>query len=57
RLYLYSDADTIVMETSVRGHIARVRTAGVWVNEEYFRGSPHVMHARMYPEVYWTAVK
>ncbi|KAJ7057306.1 hypothetical protein C8F01DRAFT_1060955 [Mycena amicta] len=57
RLYLYSDVDIIALDERVRGHIGRARTAGVWVNEEYFRGSPHVMHARMYPEAYWTAVR
>ncbi|KAJ7196223.1 hypothetical protein GGX14DRAFT_473804 [Mycena pura] len=56
RLYLYSDADAVARVSSVREHIARARAAGLNVREVRFEKSPHVLHARVYPEQYWAAV-
>ncbi len=53
RLYLYSKGDELVTWTSVEEHIADVKEMGFTCLSHVFQKSPHVSHARMYPERYW----
>jgi len=57
RLYLYSDTDKLVPSGSVEEHIAEAKAKGLNVRAVLFKGSPHVAHARVYPERYWNAIQ
>ncbi|KAK0192650.1 hypothetical protein F5146DRAFT_1136476 [Armillaria mellea] len=57
RLYVYSRADDMVPWDQVQQHAERTRGLGWDVRTEVFEDSPHVAHARAYPERYWHAVK
>jgi hypothetical protein len=57
RLYLYSDADDMIPAEEVEAHAAEAKVRGLEVRMEKFEGSPHVAHARTYPERYWGAVR
>ncbi len=57
RLYMYSRADDMVPWDQVQQHAERTRGLGWDVRTEVFEDSPHVAHARAYPERYWHAVK
>ncbi|KAJ6544358.1 hypothetical protein B0H19DRAFT_1267637 [Mycena capillaripes] len=57
RLYLYSDADQTSFVGDVKAHIAAAKQKGLNIREEYFLGSPHVQHSRVYPERYWAAIR
>ncbi|KAF7317168.1 hypothetical protein HMN09_00451700 [Mycena chlorophos] len=57
RLYLYSMADAMVPWQDVDAHYAVCERAGMDVRRVKFAASPHVAHARVYPEEYWGAVK
>ena len=57
RLYLYSQAEEMVLWTEVEKHVEEVRKVGLDVRMKRFEGSPHVVHARIDPERYWGAVK
>ncbi|KAF8193449.1 hypothetical protein BJ912DRAFT_901834 [Pholiota molesta] len=57
RLYLYSDADDMIPAEEVEAHAAEAKGRGLEVRMEKFEGSPHVAHARTYPERYWGAVR
>ncbi|KAF8954310.1 hypothetical protein BDZ97DRAFT_1766358 [Flammula alnicola] len=54
RLYIYSTADDIIPAEEVEAHAKRARKVGVDVRTED-EGSPHVAHARTYPELYGVA--
>ncbi|KAJ7983177.1 hypothetical protein DFH06DRAFT_1172597 [Mycena polygramma] len=56
RLYLYSDSDRFSPVGSVKDHIEAAKQKGLNIQEEYFLGSPHVQHSRIYPDRYWDAV-
>ncbi|KAH8901055.1 DUF829-domain-containing protein [Thozetella sp. PMI_491] len=56
RLYLYSKGDVLVAWETVEQHIAEVKSMGFQCTSHVFEESPHVGHARMYPERYWGAI-
>ncbi|KAI9336335.1 hypothetical protein BDR26DRAFT_1008890 [Obelidium mucronatum] len=56
RLFLYSDSDDLVQASEVRGYIQEAKKEGVVVEERFFVGSPHVMHAVVFKEEYWNTV-
>ncbi|KAJ7183291.1 hypothetical protein C8R46DRAFT_1066488 [Mycena filopes] len=57
RLYLYSKMDNMVPWVDVAEHAAQSAAEGLDVRSVCFEKSPHVSHARLYPERYWAAVK
>ncbi|KAJ7732139.1 hypothetical protein B0H16DRAFT_1893125 [Mycena metata] len=57
RLYVYSKADVMVPWADIEEHAAQSASQGLPVQRLCFEKSPHVAHARVYPEAYWTAVK
>ncbi|KAJ7503545.1 hypothetical protein B0H11DRAFT_586645 [Mycena galericulata] len=57
RLYIYSKVDEMVPFTDVEAHAARSESEGLDVRRVCFDKSPHVAHARLYPEEFWTAVR
>ena len=57
RLYIYSDTDKLVNHKHVAEHIANAKELGLNVRGEYFKGSPHVAHARADPDRYWDAIR
>ncbi|KAF8071566.1 hypothetical protein FPV67DRAFT_1622026 [Lyophyllum atratum] len=57
RLYLYSKKDEMVPFQDVEGHAKDAEAAGLNVRAVVFEDTPHVSHARIEPERYWTAVK
>ncbi|KAJ6447399.1 hypothetical protein C8R47DRAFT_967245, partial [Mycena vitilis] len=50
RLYLYSDTDRFSPVGPVKFHIEAGKQKGLNIQEEYFLGSPHVQHSRIYPD-------
>lgn len=57
RLYLYSKADDMVSWKDVEEHATTAVSKGLNVSVECFEDTPHVAHARKYPDRYWAAVK
>lgn len=57
RLYLYSEEDQLVYYKDLEQHAADAKKAGYSVWLEKFDGTPHVAHARKYPERYWKMVR
>jgi len=60
RLYFYSKADQLVEWKPLQAHIGQVKQelgSGGVVREEMFEQTPHVAHARVYPQRYWSAVR
>jgi hypothetical protein len=57
RLYIYSKVDTMIPSVDVEVHASRSASDGLDVRKLCFDNSPHVGHARVYPERYWAAVK
>ncbi|KAJ1328252.1 DUF829 domain-containing protein [Microdochium nivale] len=56
RLYLYSDADEIILAKDIEIHAAEARQMGFDVDLEEFDGSEHCGHLRRHPEQYWRAI-
>ncbi|KXJ88370.1 hypothetical protein Micbo1qcDRAFT_166422 [Microdochium bolleyi] len=56
RLYLYSQADDIILARDIEVHAAQAKELGFGVDLEEFDGSEHVGHMRRHPEQYWRAV-
>ncbi|KAJ7064345.1 hypothetical protein C8F01DRAFT_42637 [Mycena amicta] len=57
RLYIYSKADRVVPWTDVDAHAQRSERDGIDVRMVCFEDSPHVSHARLHPEEYWSAIQ
>ncbi|KAJ7760634.1 hypothetical protein DFH07DRAFT_816203 [Mycena maculata] len=57
RLYVYSKMDEMVPWRDVEEHAAQSAGDGLDVRLVCFEESPHVAHARVYPEEYWAAVR
>ncbi|KAJ7036837.1 hypothetical protein C8F04DRAFT_1094543 [Mycena alexandri] len=57
RLYVYSKMDAMVPWVDIEEHAAQSASQGLDVRRVCFEKSPHVAHARLYPETYWAAVK
>ncbi|KAF7312018.1 hypothetical protein MIND_00213700 [Mycena indigotica] len=57
RLYFYSKRDAMVPWKEVEQHINECEQDRLNVRKVRFEDSPHVAHARMYPDEYWSAVK
>lgn len=55
RLYLYSQADSIIPASDIEAAIAADRKRGLGVSAVCFSGSEHVAHYREHPEQYATA--
>ncbi|KAG5643287.1 hypothetical protein DXG03_001254 [Asterophora parasitica] len=56
RLYLYSKTDEMVPFYEVDRHAEEARGAGLNVQTQVFEDTPHVCHAKIEPEKYWSAV-
>lgn len=56
KLYLYSNADSVIDYRDVELHAAETRRRGWEADLEMFEGTEHVSHLRKYPEQYWRAV-
>lgn len=56
RVYIYSDADKIIMARDVEGHAADAEQKGFVVSRRMFKGSAHVDHMRADPARYWRIV-
>jgi hypothetical protein len=56
RLYLYSEADSLIGANEVREHAAECASKGRDVETVNFQVSGHVRHAIVNPERYWDAV-
>lgn len=56
RLYLYSEADSLIGASQVREHAAEGASKGWCVETVNFQDSGHVRHAIVHPERYWKAV-
>lgn len=56
RLYLFSKKDDMVPWQEVEEHANEASAKGFEVIQERFDDSPHVAHARAYPERYWAAM-
>ncbi|CAA7262229.1 unnamed protein product [Cyclocybe aegerita] len=57
RLYVYSEADRVVLAKHVKRAIEEAIEKGYDVRVERFEKSAHVAHARADPERYWKAVE
>ncbi|KAG6811478.1 hypothetical protein H0H92_007250 [Tricholoma furcatifolium] len=57
RLYLSSKIDEIVPFYEIERHARDGKDAGFDVRMEVFDDTPHVSHARLQPQRYWTAVQ
>jgi Eukaryotic protein of unknown function (DUF829) len=58
RSYVYSEADELVYHLDIEEHADHAETNGyVVVRREKFVDSPHVAHARTYPDRYWALVR
>ncbi|KDR78703.1 hypothetical protein GALMADRAFT_244205 [Galerina marginata CBS 339.88] len=57
RLYLYSMKDDVVPYHEVEKHAEQTRALGFLVTQEKFADSPHVAHAKVYPQQYWGAIQ
>ncbi|KAJ7116583.1 hypothetical protein C8R44DRAFT_854944 [Mycena epipterygia] len=56
RMYIYSKTDEMVPWADIEGHAVHAASEGLDVRRLCFDKSPHVAHARVYPQEYWTAV-
>lgn len=56
RLYVFSKTDRLTPTTEVLSHIREAKRLGLDVRTEVFENSPHVSHARVDPDRYWSAV-
>ncbi|KAF9064579.1 hypothetical protein BDP27DRAFT_1367074 [Rhodocollybia butyracea] len=57
RIYMCSRKDELVLVEDVRRHVDEAKRRNLKVKIEVFEDTPHVAHARKYPERYWGAVK
>ncbi|PPQ83502.1 hypothetical protein CVT25_006992 [Psilocybe cyanescens] len=57
RLYLYSVEDKLIPYHEIEAHANQAEQAGLPVRMEKFEDSPHVAHAKVYPQRYWTAIQ
>lgn len=56
RLYLYSEADALIVANEVREHAAECASEGWYVETVNFQVSGHLRHAIVDPDRYWNAV-
>ncbi|ORY33909.1 hypothetical protein BCR33DRAFT_723116 [Rhizoclosmatium globosum] len=56
RLFLYSDTDELVRWQDTQNWIKSAKAEGLYVDQVFFKNSPHVMHAVVYKKQYWEAV-
>ncbi|KAJ3889036.1 hypothetical protein GG344DRAFT_52430 [Lentinula edodes] len=57
RMYVCSKKDDLIPIDQIEGHVKEARRRGLNVKIEMYEDTPHVAHARSYPERYWGAVK
>lgn len=57
RIYMCSRKDELVLVEDVWRHVDEAKRRNLKVKIEVFEDTPHVAHARKYPERYWGAVK
>ncbi|KAJ4480180.1 hypothetical protein J3R30DRAFT_3288462 [Lentinula aciculospora] len=57
RMYICSKKDELIPVKQVKEHVEEAKRRGLNVMIEVYEDTPHVAHARRYPERYWGAVK
>ncbi|KAF5348619.1 hypothetical protein D9757_014465 [Collybiopsis confluens] len=57
RLYVCSKTDELVPVEQILAHFEEAKGRGLNVKIDVYEDTPHVAHARQYPERYWGAVK
>lgn len=57
RMYVCSKKDDLIPIDQIEEHVKEARRRGLNVKIEMYEDTPHVAHARSYPERYWGAVK
>ncbi|KAF8824794.1 hypothetical protein HHX47_DHR7000362 [Lentinula edodes] len=57
RMYVCSKKDDLIPIDQIEEHVKEARRRGLNAKIEMYEDTPHVAHARSYPERYWGAVK
>ncbi|KAJ3916728.1 hypothetical protein F5877DRAFT_80601 [Lentinula edodes] len=57
RMYICSKKDELIPVEQVEEHVKEARYRGLNAKIVVYEDTPHVAHARRYPEQYWGAVK